>query len=83
MVKDINKLINFFFITFIINFFITIYTIYNFLDFKVFQNKQGIKLNIKNLKEIYDVDLIVKADEKIKQGKSKINITKTYGDISY
>ena len=44
MVKDINKLINFFFITFIINFFITIY---NFLDFKVFQNKQGIKLNIK------------------------------------
>ena len=45
--KDINKLINFFFITFIIIFFITIYTIYNFLDFKVFQNKQGIKLNIK------------------------------------
>ena len=41
------------------------------------------KENIKNLKEIYDVDLIVKADEKIKQGKSKINITKTYGDISY
>mgnify|MGYP002554247286 CR=1 FL=1 len=41
------------------------------------------KENIKNLKEIYDVDLIVKADEKIKQGKSKINVTKTYGDISY
>lgn len=41
------------------------------------------KENIKNLKEIYDVDLIVKADEKIKQGKSKINITKIYGDISY
>lgn len=40
------------------------------------------KENIKNLKETYDVDLIVKSDEKIKQGKSKINITKTYGDIS-
>ena len=36
------------------------------------------KDNIKNLREIYDVDLIVKADEKIKQGKSKIEITKIY-----
>lgn len=47
MVKDINKLVNFFFITFIINFFITFYSIYNFLDFELFQNKQGLKLNIK------------------------------------
>jgi len=38
--------------------------------------------NIKNLREIYDVDLIVKADEKIKQGKSKIEITKIYEDFS-
>ena len=37
--------------------------------------------NIKNLKEIYDVDLIVKADEKMKQGKSKIEITKIYEDF--
>ncbi len=38
--------------------------------------------NIKNLREIYNVDLIVKADEKIKQGKSKIEITKIYEDFS-
>ncbi len=38
--------------------------------------------NISNLKDIYDVDLIVKADNKIKQGKSKIEITKVYGDFS-
>ena len=38
--------------------------------------------NISNLKDIYDVDLIVKADKKIKQGKSKIEITKVYGDFS-
>ena len=44
---DINILINFFFITFIINFFIVFYTIYNFFDFEIFQNKQGLKLNIK------------------------------------
>ena len=40
------------------------------------------KENINNLKEVYDVDLIVKSDEKIKQGKSKIEITKVYGDFS-
>ena len=40
------------------------------------------KDNIKNLREVYDVDLIVKADEKIKQGKSKIEITKIYEDFS-
>ena len=51
--KGINKLINFFFITLIINFFITFYTIYNFLDFKLFQNKQGIKLKIKQEKITY------------------------------
>lgn len=35
--------------------------------------------NIKKLKEVYDVDLIVNGNEKVKQGKSKIEITKTYG----
>lgn len=35
--------------------------------------------NIKELKEIYDVDLIVKSDESIKKGKSKIEISKVYG----
>ena len=35
--------------------------------------------NIKELKEIYDVDLIVKSDETIKQGRSKIEISKVYG----
>ena len=38
--------------------------------------------NISNLKDVYDVDLIVKADDKIKQGKSKIEITKIYEDFS-
>ena len=47
MVNDIKNLINLFFITFIINFFTTFYSIYNFLDFNIFQKKQGIKLNIK------------------------------------
>ena len=50
VVKDISKLINLFLITLIINSFITFYTIYNFLDFKIFQNKQGIKLKIKQEK---------------------------------
>ena len=36
------------------------------------------KDNIKNLKETYNVDLIVKSDEKIKQGRSKIKITKVH-----
>ena len=44
----IHKLINIFFITFIINFLITIYTIYSFFEFKVFHNEQGLKLRIKN-----------------------------------
>lgn len=38
--------------------------------------------NINNLKDIYDVTLVVKSDEKIKQGKSKIEITKVYEDFS-
>ncbi len=38
--------------------------------------------NISNLKQVYDVDLIVKTDNKIKQGKSKIEVTKTYEDFS-
>ena len=40
------------------------------------------KENISNLKQVYDVNLIVKAGAKIKQGKSKIEVTKTYGDFS-
>ena len=36
------------------------------------------KENVIKLKETYDVDLIIKQDENIKQGKSKIEITKTY-----
>ena len=47
MVNDIKNLINFFFIKFIINIFINLYLIYYFFDFKIFQKKQGLKLNIK------------------------------------
>ena len=39
------------------------------------------KENIKKLKELYELDLIVKADEKIKQGNSQIVVTKTYKDF--
>lgn len=39
------------------------------------------KENVVKLKETYDVDLILKQDKKIKQGKSKIDITKTYHDF--
>lgn len=39
------------------------------------------KENVLKLKELYDVDLIVKQDEEVKQGKSKIEITKTYKDF--
>ncbi len=38
------------------------------------------KTNVKNLKELYDVNLILKQDPKMKQGKSKIEITETYTD---
>ena len=37
--------------------------------------------NIKKLKELYEVDLIVKQDQKIKKGKSRIEITKKYTDF--
>lgn len=39
------------------------------------------KENVIKLKDVYDVDLIVKQDENIKQGKSKIEVIKTYDDI--
>ena len=39
------------------------------------------KENAIKLKEIYDVDLILVQDEHIKQGKSKIEITKFYNDF--
>ena len=39
------------------------------------------KENVIKLKDTYDVDLILKQDEEIKQGKSKIEITKTYQDF--
>lgn len=39
------------------------------------------KENIEKLKLLYDVDLIVKSDENLKQGKSQIVITKTYTDF--
>ena len=39
------------------------------------------KENVLKLKETYDVDLILRQDEAIKQGKSKIEITKTYHDF--
>ena len=39
------------------------------------------KENILKLKNTYDVDLILKKDESIKQGKSKIEVVKTYNDF--
>ena len=39
------------------------------------------KENILKLKEMYDVDLVIKQDENIKKDKSKIEITKTYQDF--
>ena len=38
------------------------------------------KENILKLKEIYDVDLILKQDKQIKQGKSKIEVIKVYDE---
>ena len=40
----IQNLINIFFILFIINFFITFYSIYTFFEVYIFQNMQGYKL---------------------------------------
>ena len=39
------------------------------------------KQNMKKLKDTYDVDLVVKQDKKIKQGKSKVEIIKLYKDF--
>lgn len=39
------------------------------------------KENITKLKEVYEVDVKVRADEKIKQGKSEMNILKVYTDF--
>ena len=41
------------------------------------------KENVKKLKEYYDVDLVLKQDESIKQGKSKIEVTRTFKDFAY
>ena len=38
------------------------------------------KENVIKLKDTYDVDLVLKQDENIKQGKSKIEVLKTYDD---
>ena len=39
------------------------------------------KENINKLKEVYDVDVIIKSDESIKNGKFEMKIEKTYDDI--
>lgn len=39
------------------------------------------KENVLKLKDTYDVDLILKQDKEVKQGKSKIEIIKTYNDF--
>ena len=39
------------------------------------------KENVNKLKDLYDVDLIVKKDNNIKKGRSKIEITKKYSDF--
>ena len=38
------------------------------------------KENVLKLKDTYDVDLVLKQNKKVKQGKSKIEVTKTYTD---
>lgn len=42
-----GKLIDLFFITFIIQFIISLYSIYTIIDIKVFHNMQGSKLDLK------------------------------------
>jgi radical SAM enzyme (TIGR01210 family) len=39
------------------------------------------KENVLKLKDTYDVDMTIKQDEKIKPGKIKVNVTKTYNDF--
>lgn len=43
----ISKLINLFFITLSLNLFITLYSIYTYLEIKLFHNLQGSKLQLK------------------------------------
>lgn len=45
-------LIHCFFISFIINFFIVLYSLYSFLDIVIFHNIQGFRLKIK--KNLFD-----------------------------
>ena len=47
VVMTIHRLVNVFFITFSINFFVSIYTIYNLFEVKIFHNEQGSKLKMK------------------------------------
>ena len=44
---NISRLINAYFLTFIIYLFITLYSLYSFFDIILFHNKQGSKLEIK------------------------------------
>ena len=39
------------------------------------------KENVKKLKELYDVDTVIKQDDDIKLGKFEISILKTYKDF--
>ena len=39
------------------------------------------KENIEKLKDLYDVDVIIKPDETIKNGKFEMKVEKTYDDI--
>ncbi len=57
-------------------------------EIEIITNKENInniighkKENLKKLKEIYDLDVIVKATDNIKQGKFEIKILKTYKDF--
>ena len=43
----INQLLDLFFILFIIQFFISLYAIYTFIEIKIFHHQQGSKLKIK------------------------------------
>ena len=53
------------------------------LPLSLFLPLDDLKRNIskKKLKEFYEVDLIVKQDSNIKQGKLKMDITKTFKDF--
>ena len=58
------------------------------LEVKIIANPENVnniighkKENVLKLKEIYEVDVIVEPDEKIKKGKFKIEIEKTYDNV--